>query len=219
MNSEICGSFGFRYITLELLPEEGVFTEGDAMASMDPEIDLNVQPNGNIPSALGKALFGGESFFLNHFSNGTNSSKRLMLTHSLPGDIVELKLNDEAIFLQPGAFIAATAGIELGLSWAGVQSYLAKEGLFRLKCSGTGTLWFGSFGAVFSEQVNGDYYVDSGHLVAYQPSLSRTLRLPGGITAGMLGGEGIVTKLKGNGIVYLQSRSLSGMAAWLNPHL
>ena len=219
MNTEVLGSFGFRYISVELNPGEEIITESDAMVSMDSGIELNVKLNGGILSAFDRAILGGESFFLNHFSNPSNQKKNLILTHALPGDIVELELKDESIFLQPGAFIAASPGVKFGLSWAGFQSFFAREGLFRLKCFGTGKLWFGSFGAIFTEQITEEYYVDSGHLVAYQPSLKIALGMAGGIASSIFSGEGIIAKLRGNGVVYIQSRSLGGMASWLNPHL
>jgi uncharacterized protein (AIM24 family) len=41
--------------------------------------------------------------------------------------------------------------------------------------------------------------------------------LAGGIFSSLFGGEGLVLKLKGNGKIKLQTRSLGGLAGWLNP--
>jgi len=45
------------------------------------------------------------------------------------------------------------------------------------------------------------------------------LQLAGGIFSSFFGGEGFVTRLEGKGRVVLQSRSLSGLASWINPKL
>ena len=76
-----------------------------------------------------------------------------------------------------------------------------------------------SYGGIIEKQVVGEYIVDSGYLVAYEPHLKLSLRLAGGIISSITSGEGIVTKVTGNGKIQLQSRSLEGLASWINPHL
>ena len=59
--------------------------------------------------------------------------------------------------------------------------------------------------------------MDDGHLVAYDPSLTLRIALAGGLTASLFSGEGFVTRVVGSGTVYIQTRSVRGLAAWLNP--
>ncbi|NDA67243.1 MAG: TIGR00266 family protein, partial [Verrucomicrobia bacterium] len=141
------------------------------------------------------------------------------LVQPTPGNMREVQLNNETICLQPGAYIASTPGLKLGVKWAGLVSGFEMEGLFRLLVSGTGTLWYGAYGELLERQVTGEYLVDTGHLVAYEPQMKLKLQLAGGIFSSFFGGEGFVTRVEGNGKIIIQTRSLGGLAAWLNPRL
>ena len=142
-----------------------------------------------------------------------------MLAPNTPGDIRQLTLDGDAFCLQPGAFIACTPGIRLGTKWAGFASMIGREGLFKLQVSGTGTLWYGAFGALIEQEIDGQYIVDTGHLVGYEPQMKLKVQLAGGIFSSFFGGEGLVTRIEGKGKIILQTRSLGGLASWLNPFL
>ena len=43
--------------------------------------------------------------------------------------------------------------------------------------------------------------------------------LVGDYVAAVFGGEGFVTELRGQGDVYMQSRSIDGLGSWTNSHL
>ena len=87
----------------------------------------------------------------------------------------------------------------------------------KLKASGEGTLWFGGYGGIIERKVDGELKVDDGHLVAYDPGLKLKVGTAGGLFSSMMGGEGFVTKVLGQGTVYIQTRSIKGLASWLNP--
>ena len=105
----------------------------------------------------------------------------------------------------------------MGLNWAGFTSLIAREGLFRMVVSGEGTVWYGAYGALVEKEIDGEYIVDSSHLVAYEPSIKLKLQLAGGIFSSFFGGEGLVTRVEGKGKVVIQTRSISGLTSWLNP--
>jgi uncharacterized protein (TIGR00266 family) len=219
MKSEINGEPSFAHIHIDLEPGESIIAESDAMSSMAVEIDIQTKVNGNFISALFKKFLGDESFFINEYKNMSNSPKRITITQATPGNIKEMELENSSICLQPGAYIASTPGLKLGIRYAGLASFIAREGLFKLEVSGKGKLFYGAYGGIIEKQVVGEYIVDSGYLVAYEPHLKLSLRLAGGIISSITSGEGIVTKVTGNGKIQLQSRSLEGLASWINPHL
>lgn len=219
MKSQINGEPSFAHIHIDLEAGESIVAESDAMASMAVDIDIQTKLNGNFISALLKKFLGDESFFINEYKNISNSPKRITLTQATPGNIKEMDLHNSSICLQPGAYIASTPGLQLGIRYAGLASFIAREGLFKLEVSGTGKLFYGAYGGIIEKQVVGEYIVDSGYLVAYEPHLKLSLRLAGGIISSITSGEGIVTKVSGNGKIQLQSRSLEGLASWINPHL
>ena len=219
MNTEIKGSPSFAYITVQLEPGESIIAESDAMSSMASDLDMKAKFNGGFFSGLAKKFFGGESLFINYFTNNTSERKQLTLVQGTPGDIHQLSLENTAICLQPGAYICSTQGLKLGLKWAGIASWIAREGLFKLEVSGTGTLFYGAYGGLLKREVNGEVIVDTSHLVAYDPGLKLKVQLAGGIFSSFFGGEGLVTRVEGQGHYILQTRSLDGLKGWLNPKL
>ena len=219
MKAQINGNPSFSHVHIDLAPGESIIAEAGAMQAMSADVDMKAITNGGFFSALGKKVFGGESFFVNRFSNQLNEGEvRVTIAQDVPGDIIEHKLSGgQEICLQRGAFLACTGEVKLKTSWAGFASWIGREGLVRLKASGTGTLWYGAYGAIIEREVDGDLKVDDGHLVAYDPDLKLKPAFAGGFVSTLFGGEGMVTRVVGRGKVYIQTRSIRGLAGWLNP--
>lgn len=217
MEAEIRNRPSFANVRIQLRAGEGLIAEAGAMASMSPTIEMQAKMAGGFFSAIARRFFGGESFFVNEFA--TQSAGELVLTQPYPGDIACVTLRGNGLFLQPGAFIACEPGVQLGVRWAGLASFIGREGLFRLIAQGSGQLWFGAYGGIIERDVDGELIVDSGHLVAYDPTLSLSTGLAGGIFSSFFSGEGLITRVRGRGKVYLQSRSIEGLASWANSHL
>jgi len=217
MDAVIRNRPSFANVVVYLEPGEKVVAESDAMASMSSGIEMTTRWSGGFFGAVLKRIFGGESLFVNEFT--AKESAELVLTQPLPGDIEVIDLNGTSLFLQPGAFLACEPGIRLGLKWAGLASLIGGEGLFRLVVSGNGRIWFSSYGGIYSREVTDEYIVDTGHLVAYEPSVNLKVGMAGGIFSSLFSGEGLITRVRGPGRIYLQSRNLSGLTAWMNAHL
>jgi uncharacterized protein (TIGR00266 family) len=219
MQATIEGGPAFAYINVDLNPGETVVAESDAMSSMAADLDMDAKFNGGFFSGILKKFFGGESLFVNHFTNKTSDTRRVTLVQATPGNIREAQLGGGTICLQPGAYVASTPELKLKARWAGFKSWFSGEGLFKLTVSGTGTLWYGAYGELLEKQVNGEYIVDTAHLVAYEPHMKLKIQLAGGLFSSLFSGEGFVTRIEGQGKITIQTRSLSGLAGWLNPRL
>lgn len=217
MQIQIRNRPSFANLLVRLARGDRIIAESDAMASMSSSISLQTRWNGGFFRAILRRLFGGETLFVNEFS--TESDGELVLTQPLPGDIEMIELKGQMLYLQPGAFLACDPTVEFGLGYAGLRSLIAREGLFRLKVSGQGRVWFGAYGGILEKEVQGEYVVDSGHLVAYEPTLELRLGMAGGIFSSFFSGEGLVMRIRGQGRIYLQSRSVQGLASWVNSHL
>ena len=217
MQIQIRNRPSFANLLVQLARGDRIVAESDAMASMSSTISLQTRWNGGFLRALLRRVFGGESLFLNEFS--TASHGELVLSQPFPGDIECLELRGNGLYLQPGAFLACDPEVTLGLGYAGFASFMAREGLFRLKVQGGGRVWFGAYGGILAKDIDGEYVVDSGHLVAYEPSIQLRLGMAGSVFSSVLGGEGLVLRMRGQGRIYLQTRSMTGLAAWVNRHL
>ncbi len=219
MNVEMKGAPSFAHLHVQLEPGESIIAEADAMSSMSANLDMNTKFNGGFFSGLCKRYLGGESLFINEFVNNTGETCKLTLAQASPGNLREVDLNGETLCLQPGAYICSTPGIKLGLKWAGFASFIGREGLFKLTVSGVGKVWYGAYGELLEKDVEGEYIVDTAHLVSYEPHLKLKVQLAGGIFSSFFGGEGLVTRIQGTGKIVIQTRSLSGLANWLNPRI
>nr|WP_263012358.1 TIGR00266 family protein [Laspinema sp. D3c] len=208
-------SFATLFVTLS--PGESITAEPGAAISMDSRIAIKTQFSGGFFSGLLKKWFGGESLLVNVFRNPTTHPLELVLSQAQIGDMACMELTQSSICLQPGAYIAHTPGIKITLGWAGFASWFAREGLFKLKLTGTGRVFFGAYGGLTPKRINGEFIIDNGHLVAYEPTIKMGISLSGGLFSSASSGEGFVKRLKGEGIIYLQSRSVEGLVKFLNP--
>jgi uncharacterized protein (TIGR00266 family) len=217
MESEIRNRPSFANVLVHLQPGEMIIAEADAMASMSSGLRLVTRWNGGVVAAILRRAFGGESLFVNEFHADTPAE--LVLTQALPGDIECMQLKGTSLFLQPGAFLACERGVRLGIRWAGFASWAGGEGLFRLVVSGRGRVWFSAYGGIYTREVTDEYIVDSGHLVGYEPTIQIRIGLAGGLFSSFFSGEGLVTRVRGPGRIYLQSRNFSALTAWINSHI
>jgi len=217
MQVDIRNRPSFANLLVQFQPGDRIIAEAGAMATMSSNVEMKTRLNGGFFGALARRFLGSESIFINEFS--ASSAGEMVITQAFPGDMVCTELRGNTLFLQPGAFVACEPGVRLALGWAGIRSWIAGEGLFRLKLSGNGRLWFGAYGAIFDREITGEHIVDSGHLVAYEPSISINVGMAGGIFTSFFSGEGLITRVRGQGKIYMQSRSFDGLAAWTNAHL
>ena len=67
------------------------------------------------------------------------------------------------------------------------------------------------------QDIAGEFIVDNSHLVAYSPNIKMSIGLSGGLISSLTSGEGFINRLKGNGVIYLQSRSIEGLVQFLKP--
>ncbi len=210
-------AFATIFVTLD--PGESITAEAGAMVSMDSMLTMKTEFSGGFFSALAKKIFGGESLFVNIFSNNTSRPLQVVLSQSIVGDIAEIDLQEREMYFQPGAYIAHTTGVQMGVGWAGFTSWFMGEGLFKLKIGGRGKVFFGAYGGITKKTIKGQFIVDNSHLVAYEPGIKMGIKLSGGLFGSLTSGEGLVNRLSGHGDIYLQSRSVDGLLRFLLPQI
>lgn len=217
MKYEIRYKPAFATLFVTLNPGERLTAEAGAMTSMDTRLTMKTQFSGGFFTSVLRKFFGGESLFINVFVNETDQPLNLVLSQSVIGDIDQVVLEGNEICFQPGAYIAHTIGVKMGVHWAGFASWFAGEGLFKLVLSGRGQVFFGAYGGITKKQMEGEFIVDNSHLVAYEPTIRMSIGLSGGLLGSVTSGEGLVNRLRGNGVIYLQSRSIGGLVGYLRP--
>ena len=127
------------------------------------------------------------------------------------GDVIHHRLDNATLIVQGGSWLASDPDIAIDASWQGLgKAFFSGEGAFWVKCSGSGDMFLNSFGAIYAVEVDGDYIVDTGHIVAFEDTLNFTVQKAGSSwMSAILGGEGLVCRFEGKGIVYCQSHNPS----------
>lgn len=206
-----------------LQPGETVTAEGGAMISMSPNVTIETttiqRGKGGLLSGI-KRMVAGENFFLNHFT-AQRQSGEIWLSSGMPGDMVVRQLDGLALIIQSGSFVASEQGVSIDASFQGIgKALFSGESMFWLRASGTGQIVLNSFGAIYPIHVDGEYIVDTGHIVAYEETLEFNIVKAGkSLIGSLLGGEGLVCKFRGTGTVWCQSHNDKGFGKTIGPML
>ena len=122
-----------------------------------------------------KRGLGGESLIISTYQ-AEGKSGELTLAAGQPGDAVHYKIDKTCdLFLQRGSYLAHSDGVEISSSGKECERFFSGEGIILLKVSGTGDLFFNSFGAIIEIDVEDDLYIDTGFIVAFDLLLFRTM--------------------------------------------
>ena len=218
MKYEIKSSPDFAMIDCRLDTGESIIAESGAMVSMSAGISIKTQARGGILAAAKRKLLGGESLFQNTFTAGADD-QQVMLAPGSPGDIVSFDLEPgKSLMIQSSAYVAATPDVTLDTKWGGAKGFFSGVGMFLLKATGPGTVFVASYGAIYPKKCEGEYIVDTDHIAAFEDSVSYNISKVGGIKSLFLGGEGLVARFSGTGMIYAQTRSPASLASFLHPY-
>ena len=217
MKFDIKGNPSYGEVDVELGPGEVFLIEPGAMSRMSSNMESSFQRQGGFFSAMFRKMFGGENFFLGKYSHQNGGT--LTFAPSIPGAVEHYSLSNSHLNIMAGSFLACTPGVNIKAKFGGLKALFSGEGAFLLEASGSGDLFFNSFGGIVKKEINGEFIVDTGHVVAFTTSLDYSITGMGSFKSTMLSGEGLVMKFRGNGTLYLQTRNVSSIASWLTPRL
>ncbi len=222
MDIELLHRPGNTAAKVTLQDGETLTAESGAMIAMSGNMDITTTTHKKGSGGLFKAakrMLAGESLFLNHFEP-RGGEGNLFLGTTLAGDMMSLDLDNENLIVQGGSFLACAETVDIDLGWQGFKSLLSGESIFWLNLKGSGQVLLSSFGAVYPVQVDGEYIVDSGHIVAFDETLDFSITKAGkSWLQSFLGGEGLVCKFKGTGTVWCQSHNPASFGGALTSSL
>lgn len=208
---------------LTLAMGETVICEVGAMIAMSAGVSVETSSQkrgaGGFMRGL-RRMFAGENFFLNHFSAAA-PDQTLFIGPGMLGDITHHPMRGGSLIVQGSSWLAASSEVVIDASFQGLTNALfSGEGMFWVKCSGQGDLLLSSFGAIYEIEVDGQYVVDTGHIVAFEDTLQFAIGKAGRSLLGSLfGGEGLVCKFQGRGKLYCQSHNPPSLGKQLGPKL
>jgi uncharacterized protein (TIGR00266 family) len=219
-----------QFVEVELDPGESVVAEAGALMYMTQGIDMETvfgdgsgapQQSGIMGALLGagKRLLTGESLFMTVFTARGGAKERVAFAAPYPGRILVLdlaRLGGE-IVCQKDSFLCAARGVSIGIAFQkriGVGLF-GGEGFIMQRLTGDGLCFAHSGGMVTTLDLKAGEVlrVDTGCLVALQPSVQYDIQLVGKVKTALFGGEGLFfATLQGPGRVWLQSLPLSRLA-------
>ncbi len=217
-----------QFVEVELDPGEAAIAEAGVMMYMTHGIQLETifgdgskQASGVLDAlwGAGKRILTGESLFMTVFTNSGHGKQRVAFGAPYPGKIIamDLKAIGGHLVCQKDSFLCAARGVSIGIAFQrkiGVGLF-GGEGFIMQKLEGDGLCFVHAGGTIHHVDLGpGETLrVDTGCLVALQPSVNYDIQFVGKIKTALFGGEGIFfATLTGPGRVWLQSLPLSRMA-------
>jgi len=224
---EIFGS-EMQFVEVELDPGEAAIGEAGVMMYMQDGIQMDTvfgdgsqQTSGFMGKLLGagKRLLTGESLFTTVFHNEGSEKRRVAFAAPYPGKIVPVQLTDigGTLICQKDSFLCAAKGVSLGIAFQKKigTGLFGGEGFIMQKLDGDGMVFIHAGGTLHERTLapGETLRVDTGCVVAFQPSVDFDIQFVGKIKSAIFGGEGLFfATLSGPGKVWLQSLPLSRLA-------
>jgi uncharacterized protein (TIGR00266 family) len=222
-----------QFVEIELDPRETVIAEAGTMVYMEQGITFEVKMgDGSTPDQglmgklfqAGSRLITGESLFLTHFTNsGSFGKSRVAFAAPYPGTIIPVDLREirGSLIVQKDGFLCAAMGTRLSITLnkrigAGL---LGGEGFILQKLEGDGKAFIHAGGTVIERQLNNETLrIDTGCVVAFEPTLDFDIEASGSLKSMVFGGEGLfLATMRGTGKVWLQSMPIRKLVRALAP--
>ena len=223
---EICGD-EMQYVVVELDPGESAVAEAGAMMYMEDGIEMETifgdgSSSGGLMDKLlgaGKRILTGESLFMTLFGNRGTGKRHVAFAAPYPGKIVAMDLSKlgGTLICQKDAFLSAAKGVSIGIAFQkkiGVGLF-GGEGFIMEKLEGNGLAFCNAGGTILERHLAASetLRVDTGCIVALEPSVSYDIQFVGSVKSAIFGGEGFFfATLRGPGHVWLQSLPFSRLA-------
>jgi uncharacterized protein (TIGR00266 family) len=217
-----------QFVEVELDPGEMVVAEAGAMMYMTPGIEMETKFGD--PSKQGEGLMGkllsagkrvltGESLFMTTFTCQGSGKHQVAFAAPYPGKIIPMDLSQLGgeMLCQKNSFLCAARGVQIGIAFtkrlgAGL---FGGEGFILQKLTGDGLAFVHAGGTLHQRRLGpGEMLrVDTGCIVAFQPSVQYEIKFVGGFKNTLFGGEGLFfATLTGPGDVWLQSLPFARLA-------
>ncbi len=217
-----------QFVEIELDPGEAAVAEAGAMMYMEDGIRMEtIFGDGSAKQrdlldqlwGAGKRLLTGESLFMTVFYNESQSKRRVAFAASHPGKIVAVQLAEvgRELIAQKDSFLAAAKGVTIGIAFQKRlgTGFFGGEGFIMQRLNGDGLAFLHAGGTLTERRLapGETLRVDTGCLVALEPTVTYDIQFVGGVKSALFGGEGLFfARLSGPGRVWLQSLPLSRLA-------
>ncbi len=207
----------FQAVVITLDPGEAVRAEPGAFIWMEDGVEMSTTTGGGLMKGL-KRKIAGESFFVTSFTNEAHDRRDLSFAGSFPGKIIPMDLSKTGEMLcQRDSYLCSAGGVEVSMAFTkrlGAGMF-GGEGFVLQRLRGDGLAFVHAGGFVTERELGAGetLRVDTGCVVAFEPSIDYDISMIKGVRSKLFGGEGLFQALlRGPGKVWLQSSPLSRFA-------
>lgn len=218
-----------QFVEVELDPGESAVAEAGAMMYKDSRVEMQTifgdgsrSDGGGLMGKLlgaGKRLLTGESLFMTVFTHQGSGKAYVAFGAPYPGNVLPVHLSKigGTLICQKDSFLCAAKGVSIGVYFQRkiLTGLFGGEGFIMQKLEGDGLVFMHAGGTVVDRklQAGETLHVDTGCIVAMEPSVKFDIQQAGGIKTALFGGEGLfLATLQGPGRVWLQSLPFSRLA-------
>jgi uncharacterized protein (TIGR00266 family) len=199
----------FSWLKIKIPAGQKLNVEASAMAAMDSNLHMRTRLKGGLGRFLTR-----ESLFMNEFT-AHGGAGEIAIAPGPSGDIGHFSLHRSAVYLSSASYVAHSDGVTYTSKMQGLlQGFFSGAGLFLIRMEGTGDVWFNSYGALVEVDVQDDYLIDNGHVVAFTEGLQYEVVKLGGYKSLLFSGEGLVVRFRGTGKVYMQTKKPHALIRW-----
>ena len=212
MDIEITSKGAFCSALVKLKPGEQFVSESGAMFRASSNIDIDVTTrslgSGGLLAGM-KRLLAAENFFFSTYLCTGSDDGEVGVAPTLQGEIAVIECDGSCQWVcAGGSYLGSSTGLNIDTQFQGMKGLFSGESLSFVSASGQGRLLVNAFGRITPLDVAGGLTVDTGHVVAFQDSLSYSLGKAGGSwVQSFLAGEGVVLNFTGHGKLYVQSHN------------
>jgi uncharacterized protein (TIGR00266 family) len=169
--------------------------------------------------SAGRRVLSGESLFMTVFQNRGQGKRHVAFGAPYPGKIIPVHLGQIGgeLLAQKDSLMCAAKGVSISIAFtkrfgAGL---FGGEGFILQKLQGDGQAFLHAGGTIYQRDLAAGEIirVDTGCIVAFQPTVDYDIQYVGKIKSALFGGEGLFfARLRGPGRIWLQSLPLSRLA-------
>ena len=215
ISHEIIGE-DMQAVVVSMTAGDEVRADAGAMTYMTDGIEMDARMQGGLLEGLKRRVLAGQSFFLTFFKC-TAPSGKVAFSAPYPGKIITMPLQNSAILCQRDSFLCATGQIDINVELTRRlgAGFFGGEGFILERLEGNGTVFIHSGGTIvpFDLKAGEKLKVDTGCLVAFDPTVDYDIELVGGIQTAVFGGEGLFfASMTGPGRVWVQTLPFSRLA-------
>ena len=215
ISHEIIGD-DMQAVVVSMNGGDEVRAEAGAMTYMTDGIEMDARMTGGILGGLTRKLLAGESLFLTYFKCAAAAGK-VAFSAPYPGKILTMPLTNTAILCQRDSFLCAAGEININVEFTKRlgAGFFGGEGFILERLEGTGDVFIHSGGTIVLMELKAGekLKVDTGCLVAFDPTVDYDIEMVGGIKTALFGGEGLfLASMTGPGRVWIQTLPFSRLA-------